>query len=103
MATRLAPCWWKAFELDPADPVLLAGFLCDEIIKEGDLSQIAMMTPAIKAAPQRCRDFNQAQVNLRMAWFHMSLFSLLLGHPHDSVHACAKAIQLSISGHTVAE
>ncbi|MFQ5645176.1 MAG: RyR domain-containing protein, partial [Thiogranum sp.] len=95
--------WCRAFELDPANPALLAGFLCDKIGGEGHLSQIAMMTPAIKAALQRCHDFNQARVNLPMAWFHISLFSLLLGCPHDSVHACARAIQLSISGHTIAD
>ena len=91
----------QAYALDPASPSIMAKYLVYSIIRDRRLSQTTIMAPVINIAIQRCNDYVHAGVNLPAAWFNKGLFYLLLGEPHQSLNAYAKAIQLSVSGHVI--
>ena len=88
----------QAFEVAPTDPYAVGNYLASEIAYRRDLSTVSLMTPAITAAMERCRD--QVEVGMNLPWAHYDLgaFHLVLNQPHESLSAYAKAIQLSPAG-----
>jgi len=88
----------RAFEVDPSNPFPLGNFLEYQIARTRDASLVSLMSPAIGAAIQRCRDQADVGVNLPWAFYDMGKFHLLLGRPYDSLAAHAKAVQLSTEG-----
>lgn len=94
---KAAEYYRRAYALDPAYPSILAKHLIYSIMQARGLSPTNLMTPAITAAIQRCEDYVRAQVNLPSAYFNLGLFYLLLGQPHQSLKAYAKAILLSLA------
>lgn len=98
---KAADYFRQAYTLDPVYPSILAKYLIHSIMQERRLSLTNIMTPVINAAIERCKDYVHAQVNLPTAHFNMGLFYLVLGKPHESLNAYAKAIQLSVAEHVI--
>jgi ppGpp synthetase/RelA/SpoT-type nucleotidyltranferase len=85
----------QAFEVDPTDPYAVGNFLVAEIAHRQDTSPVVLLTPAIRAAMERCRDQALVGMNIPWAYYDLGKFHLLLGNPHESLLAHAKAIQVS--------
>ncbi len=94
---RVRALYRQAFRLDPTDPYPLENYLDLEIAEAGEPSIITLMTPVIDAAVQRCRAQADVGVNLPWAFYMTGKFFLLKGEPYRSLHAYAKAIELSPS------
>ena len=92
---RARALYRQAFEVDPSDPYALSNYLVYEITYRRDTSPVSLMTPAIGAAMQRCRDQADVGMNLPWTFYNMGMFYLLLGQPYESLAAYAKAVQLS--------
>jgi ppGpp synthetase/RelA/SpoT-type nucleotidyltranferase len=88
----------QAFEVAPTDPYAVGNYLAAEIAYRRDLSPVPLMTPAISAAVQRCRDQVEVGMNLPWAYYDLGVFHLVLNQPYSSLTAYAKAIQLSSAG-----
>jgi len=85
----------RAHEIDPADPYPLVNYLELQVASTGDASVASLLAPSIRDAIGRCRAHIEVGVNLPWAFYSMGQFLLLLGRPHESLSAYAKAIQLS--------
>ncbi len=94
---RVRELYRQAFRLDPTDPYPLENYLDLEIAEAGEPSIVALMTPVIDAAIQRCRAQADVGVNLPWAFYMTGKFFLLKGEPYRSLHAYAKAVELSPS------
>jgi len=84
----------RAFELDPTHPECLAAFIEYEIAARKDCDALALLSPTLEAACDRCRKQIEAEVNLPSAYLHLAKFRLLLGQPYESLEMAAKAISL---------
>ena len=86
-----------AFEIDQSDPYVLGNYLEAEIASRGDASLVSMMTHAVRAAIERCRD--QAEVGMNMPWarFDQGKFHLLLNEGYDAMKGYMDAISASNS------
>jgi ppGpp synthetase/RelA/SpoT-type nucleotidyltranferase len=85
----------QAFEVDPSDPYPLGNYLECEISHLKDISIVFTLRTLINNAIDRCRDQADVDMNLPWAFYDTGKFCLLLGKPHESLTAYAKAIQLS--------
>jgi ppGpp synthetase/RelA/SpoT-type nucleotidyltranferase len=85
----------RAFEADPSDFYALGNFLEYEIADARSTAIIALLGPAMRTAIERCDAQAEVGVNLPWAYFGAAQLHLLLGEPHESLRAYAKAVQAS--------
>jgi ppGpp synthetase/RelA/SpoT-type nucleotidyltranferase len=89
----------QAFAADPADPEALCGYVRYKIAAEQNLSFLALLRPAIRAAFDKCRAHAEAGINVPWALYRMAELGVLLGPDHElaSLNAYLQAISASSS------
>jgi ppGpp synthetase/RelA/SpoT-type nucleotidyltranferase len=92
---RARELYRKAYEIDPSDSYALSNYLVYEIAHRRDIAPIALMSPTISAAMRVCREQAAVPMNLPWAFYNLGIFHLLLGQAYESLHAYAKALELS--------
>lgn len=94
--------WFEqAFRTSPEEPCALAGFLFCKLAVDRDLGFLPLTRPSLEAAIKRCREQASVKVYLPWAYYDIGFFELLLGRPHESLTAYAKAVCLSESEDTI--
>ena len=86
----------RAYLCAPSNPYHLASYLEYEIHSRRDAGFLEPMRPALLNAITACRAHADAGIELPWAFFTMGRFHLLLGQPHESLAAYAKAVQICI-------
>ena len=85
----------RALRADPSNSYPLGNVIAYEVAERGDVSVVMLMSGAVEAAIERCRE--QANIGINVPWAHYDIakFNLLLGRPYESLAAYAKAIDLT--------
>ncbi len=79
----------EAIQADPTEPITLARYLEFEIERLANDHAVRLSAPMIRNAMERCDKQIEARVNLPAAWASLAFFDLLIGKPHDALHAIA--------------
>ncbi|MDQ7826387.1 MAG: RyR domain-containing protein [Candidatus Eremiobacteraeota bacterium] len=82
----------KAYEADPANPHVLGTFLTSEIASGGAGAPLAMFSPVIREALNKCLEQAGASLNLPWAYYDAALFHLFLGETVQSLQMYSRAL-----------
>ncbi|MFH1135511.1 MAG: RyR domain-containing protein [Pseudomonadota bacterium] len=86
----------RAYELKPSDPYYLNAYLESEILSQGALSHISLLSPVILQAIAACRAHAEAQIEIPCAYFTMGRFYLFLDRPRESLLAYLDGLRLCL-------
>ncbi len=93
----------RAFTANHLEPRVLAGLVYYRILVGRTLDFIAPLRPSLESAISICRERIRIGIYLPQAYYNLGLFALVLGRPHQSLPAYAKAMQKDDSETSVHE
>jgi ppGpp synthetase/RelA/SpoT-type nucleotidyltranferase len=99
---RARAAFGRAFEAEPSNPAVLAGYLEYQIAFDKSLGALTAATPAVAEALTTCESRVRAGIDIPGGYFTAGFLHLVLGQAYEALDAYAKAIERSCTAHQIA-